>query len=50
MLEEIVVSLRDTLFERSNYCFQQDLAPAHKVKEEQQWLIQKVPDFVATNE
>ncbi len=39
MLEEIVELLWDTLFEMSNYCFQQELAPAHKEKEVQQWLI-----------
>ncbi len=32
MLEEIVEPLQDTLFEGSDYCFQQDSAHAHRVK------------------
>ncbi len=49
MLEEIVKSFQDAFFEGSDYCFQQDSAPAHKAKEVQQWQMEKVPDFITTN-
>ncbi len=49
MLEEIVESLQNTIYEGSDYCFPQDLAPAHKVvKEVLQRLMEKVPIFIAT--
>ncbi len=50
MLEEIVEPLPDTHFEESDYCFQRDLAPAHKAKEVQQWLMEKESNFSVTNE
>ncbi len=46
MLEEIV----DTLFKGTDYYFQQDSVAAHKAKKVQQWLMEKVPSFIVTNE
>ncbi len=49
MLEEIVKLIQDTLFEGSDYCFQQVSAPAHIAKEVQQRVTEKEPDFIETN-
>ncbi len=49
MLKEIFEPLQDTLFEGSDYYFQQDSTSVHKAKEVQQWLIEKVPNFIMTN-
>ncbi len=49
MLGEIIKPLKDSIFEGSDYCFQQGLVPAHKAKEVQQWLIKKVPHFILTS-
>ncbi len=41
ILKEIVEPFQDTLFEGSDYYFQPDSAPAHKMKEVQLWLMEK---------
>lgn len=47
MLEDVVAPLNDTLFDREEWVFQQDSAPAHKCKLAQNWLKENVPDFIA---
>jgi len=46
MLEDIVKSLKHTLFKNKHWVFQQNSAPAHKAKITHQWLEKNVPEFI----
>lgn len=50
MLEEVIEPLQDKLFDVSDYCFQQDSAPAHKAKEIQKRLMEHLPAFISMQE
>ena len=44
------VSSYNTLFHGQNWSFQQDSAPAHKARTNQQWQETNVPDFTSTSD
>ncbi len=46
ILDPVVKSLSDTLFERDNWISQQDSAPTHKLKRAQKWLENNIPNFI----
>lgn len=50
ILKPIVHPISSTMFKNQKWTFQQDLAPAHKVKSTQQWLREHLPDFISTED
>jgi len=47
VLEGVVSRLGATMFDGEHWIFQQDSAPAHKARVIQNWLDQKVPEYIS---
>ena len=50
VLQEVVRSFNTTLFSGHEWVFQQDPAPAQKVKTTQEWLRRNVPAFISAED
>ena len=50
ILEPVVKNLRRDMFQKGQFLFQQDGAPAHTSRRAQEWLRNNVPDFLAKEE
>ena len=50
ILESVVKDQGQLLYPQSDWCFQQDSAPAHKAKICQNWLRDNLPEFISAQE
>ena len=49
ILANAMEPLNQSMFQNRSWIFQQDSAPAHKVKTMQQWLENHVPEFISSD-